>query len=266
MDRTRHFIFAALVTLALAACGRAATPTPDSGQAVNPTAESTPAPAATAAATEPAAEPTTAAIEATSTVLLTIAPEPTGTTPVRGTPVPAEPTETPDPVRGTPVPLPTDGPVDDDLGLAVPLTTELLKNSTYLPPSGYGDPIELVDGLYQDQSDPNMPLTVRLLEETIAYGDVDGDGIEDAVVPLATNTGGSGVFMDIVLMSGESGTAAQIASAYLGDRVIINEITAQLELVTVNMVIAGPNDPSCCPTQEVTVTYAYREGTLTLFE
>jgi hypothetical protein len=260
MNRTLTFIMTCILTLALAACGGttvAPTPTPAQNATAVPTiVETTPKPVATETVV-----PAPTIEEATPTSTITATPA------VRGTaiPIPTEtivPTAT-TPVRGTPEPLPTEAPVDDSLGLAVPMTVELLKNSEYLIPSAYGTPVQLEEGVYEDRSDPNATLFVRLLEENIAYGDVDGDGLEDAVIPFATNTGGSGVFMDIIVVSGESGTVGQLASAFLGDRVVLNSITAAPGIVTVNMIVSGPNDPSCCPTLEVTVPFIYENGTLT---
>lgn len=259
MKRTLTLLITCLFLLTLVACGGTApTPTPDTGEPINPTAETTPATVATA----------TTAPEPTATPAPTEPVVPTETPPdVRGTPV-AGPTETiastpTTPVRGTPEPLATEPPVDDSLGLAVPMTTDLLKNSEYLIPSAYGDPVPLENGVYEDRSDPNATLIVRLLEEYIAYGDVDGDGLEDAVVPFATNTGGSGTFIDIILVTGKEGTVTQLANTFLGDRVMLKTITADVGVVTVNMVTQGPNDPFCCPTLDVTVPFTYEAGTLT---
>jgi hypothetical protein len=248
-----------LLALLMTACGGTATPD-NGGQNPEPTAVTTPEPVATE----------TSVVEPTATVVNTNTPAPTETpvptetiaptetVPVRGTPEPL-PTATV-PVRGTPEPIPTY--VDDSLGLAVPLTTDVLKNSVYLIPSAYGNPVQVEDGIYEDRTDPNATLFVRILEAFIAYGDVDGDGLEDAVVPFVTNTGGSGNFVDIILVSGKSGDVAQLASAFLGDRIAIQSITAELGTVTVNMITQGPNDPFCCPTLNVTVPFAYENGEL----
>lgn len=247
-----------LLALLMTACGGATTPTPDTNeQTTQPTVATTPAPAATEVATaEPTSEPTTAP---TIPAEATEPAAPTETVPVRGTPEQL-PTETP-PVRGTPEPLPTY--VDDSLGLAVPLSPDLLLNSVYDIPSAYGEPVQLIDGMYEDRSDPNATLSVRILEDFIAYGDVDGNGFEDAVVPFVTNTGGSGNFVDIILVSGKSGTVGQLAATFLGDRVALQSITAEMGTITVNMITQGPTDPFCCPTLNVTVTYTYEDGTLT---
>lgn len=264
MNRIFTISVTILLTIGVVACTTGTTPTPEPSQGGTATAVTTPETVATATATATAvptiAEPTLAAPTAT------IANTPS----VRGTAIPA-PTETAaptptTPIRGTPEPLPTQGYVDDSLGLAVPMTLDLLKNSEYLIPSAYGEAVQLEEGIYEDRTNPNATLFVQLLEENIAYGDVDGDGLEDAVVPFATNTGGSGVFIDIILVSGESGMVGQLAAAPLGDRVIISAISATTGTVTVNMITAGANDPACCPTLEITVLYTYADGILTAGE
>src|SRR5579883_3174728 len=44
------------------------------------------------------------------------------------------------------------------------------------------------------------PISVRLNQDTIAFGDLNGDGLTDAIVQLEINTGGSGVFNFLVAM------------------------------------------------------------------
>lgn len=69
-----------------------------------------------------------------------------------------------------------------------------LKNYTYT----LADlaPVTLVDGKFtQEVKDPRVFSVVRAaLAEPFATGDLNGDGLTDAVVILTVNTGGSGTF------------------------------------------------------------------------
>ena len=95
---------------------------------------------------------------------------------------------------------------------------------------------------------------MRLVEAVSASGDLDGDGVADAVALLAANTGGSGTFEYAVAMLDRGGQPVQAGYELLGDRVIVNHITIANRQITVDMIASGPNDPLCCPTQHVVKT------------
>jgi hypothetical protein len=94
-----------------------------------------------------------------------------------------------------------------------------------------------------------------MLTDYAATGDLNGDGVPDAAVVLATNSGGSGVFIDLAAVVVEEGQPVNVAITPLGDRVQINSLTIQDGQIIVDMVTHGPDDPMCCPTQQVVETY-----------
>lgn len=59
------------------------------------------------------------------------------------------------------------------------------------------------------QRQPDDFLMVRLNKD--ALGDLNGDGINDAAVVLATNTGGSGVFIILATVLNDGGKPRQVA-------------------------------------------------------
>jgi hypothetical protein len=93
------------------------------------------------------------------------------------------------------------------------------------------------------------------LLDVAAFGDLNGDGASDAVVLLAENGGGSGVFISLLVMLNQGGLPYQAAAAELGDRVLINGAKIDSGRVELDMVVHGPNDPSCCPNQAKTQVY-----------
>jgi hypothetical protein len=58
--------------------------------------------------------------------------------------------------------------------------------------------------------------------EKIAFGDLNGDGFDDAAVILAWQNGGSGRFKYLVAIQNSSGVPQQINSILLGDRVQVS--------------------------------------------
>jgi hypothetical protein len=88
------------------------------------------------------------------------------------------------------------------------------------------------------------------LEEHVAFGDLDGDGVDDAVVVLVSSGGGSGIFYKLVAVRQRNGIVETPAVKSLGDRIMINQINITNRIVAVDMITHGPHDPSCCPTEQ----------------
>jgi hypothetical protein len=121
----------------------------------------------------------------------------------------------------------------------------------------------LHDGVYSEPAAPGSASeTVVHLTDSIATGDLDGDGTPDAAVVLATDTGGSGVFMDLAAVVVVDGMPFNVAIALLGDRAQINSLSIRDGEIVVDMITQGPNDPMCCPTLRVVETYELRGNEL----
>jgi len=128
----------------------------------------------------------------------------------------------------------------------------MLKNATYMLPL-HGRTVTLTDGAYQEGSGAEI-YSANLIG-TAAFGDLNGDGPEDAAVILVENGGGTGQFESVVVMVNQNGVPAQAGVAQLGDRVQVNSLAIQDGRVMLDMLVQGPNDALCCPTQPVTQAY-----------
>lgn len=85
-----------------------------------------------------------------------------------------------------------------------------------------------------------------------AFGDMDGDGTSDAVVLLAVSGGGSGTFHELAVLLNKGGKPVYAATKRgLGDRNIVNSLSIAKRIAAIEMKVAGPNDPACCPTKKV---------------
>ncbi len=138
--------------------------------------------------------------------------------------------------------------------------TNVLGNVAYTLDTG-DETVQLRDGMYEDA--PSR-VVVEIMPDSIVCGDVTGDGQDDALVLLSANTGGTGVFVYLAIVSAEDGDPANIASVLLGDRVKVASVTVTPPAtgandghaqVVVEMINQGPDDALCCPTQHAVNLY-----------
>jgi uncharacterized OB-fold protein len=80
-----------------------------------------------------------------------------------------------------------------------------------------------------------------------AYGDLDGDGVPDAVVVLHFEGPGSAAPMVLAAITNHSGIAKNVAVRSLGDNATVKNINIQDGVVTVNLLTVGPNDSMANP-------------------
>ncbi len=151
----------------------------------------------------------------------------------------------------------TDAPASSEL------TVEQLGNATY---SGiYDESVTLTDGLYEGEpfveGGASRP-TVQLIEDTVLYGDLNGDGVDDAAMLLVENSGGSGVFTYLGAQINQDGQPVDAGTVLLGDRTQIQSGVIEDGQIVIDMVTQGPQDAMCCPTLKLRTSYAVQDGTL----
>ena len=100
--------------------------------------------------------------------------------------------------------------------------------------------------------------------DTVAFGDLNGDGIGDAAIILVENGGGSGEFESVVAVLDPGGVPTQAGQAQLGDRVRINSMAINSGMIELDTLVQGPNDPMCCPSLPETQSFRMVGNTLWL--
>jgi basic membrane protein A len=132
------------------------------------------------------------------------------------------------------------------------LTMDALANGTYSSDWTATGTVTLVNGEYREQAAPGSASEIVVqMTQLVAFGDLTGNGSDEAAVILVTNGGGSGNFVDLAVMVNANGMPVNIATLPLGDRTRINSIVIENGEVVIDMVTHGPNDPMCCPTEPV---------------
>lgn len=99
-----------------------------------------------------------------------------------------------------------------------------LPNAEYLIESTISGTAPLRDGIYEEAIPNSSSRTIVQLGPQIAYGDLDGDHVEDAAVTLLGSSGGSGDFVYVAAVLDQDGVARPVDSVLIGDRVIIEAI------------------------------------------
>jgi hypothetical protein len=126
-----------------------------------------------------------------------------------------------------------------------------LQNAAYtLPELGT---LQLSRGRYENQQ---TQVTVHLMNQTgmVQFGDLNGDGREDALTVLTVRKG-SDVLTYLVAALNQNDRLQPTAPLFLGDGVQIKSMVIESGQVKANLLTPAPEDPICCPTQNVTRTY-----------
>lgn len=139
-------------------------------------------------------------------------------------------------------------------GAATPATTPTI------PPDAIRD-VQL------EASEPVATLTEQtggtFAQTNVLYADVTGDGVEEAIVPLASS-GTLGYVAFAVLSPDGQGGASAILTAKPEEASGLNVAVDGGQVIVVEAV-RGPDDPECCPGQLRTTTYGW-DGTRLVIE
>ena len=121
----------------------------------------------------------------------------------------------------------------------------------------YG-PVTLQDGVWEGEpwvEDGAARPRVGLASNFLLMGDVDSDGLDEAVVIVWQSSGGSGTYNYVALMDNDNGTMKNTAITALGDRVKVIEGAVSPGRVELQVIEHDEDDPACCPTRHATRYY-----------
>ena len=111
--------------------------------------------------------------------------------------------------------------------------------------------VQLRNGEYRQQAGPGSTSEIVVkLGALVSEGHVGNKDVAAAVI--ITDTGGSGTFNDLALFIRRGDEWQNTDLVALGDRVKVEALRLSGEQIAVELVVHGPSDPLCCPTQRVT--------------
>jgi hypothetical protein len=130
------------------------------------------------------------------------------------------------------------------------LTAEALDSALYRPQhvETFGDTVQLESG---GSSGSLFGEIGSIHQNAYVFGDLNGDGADDAVATVIESITGLGSGLEIVLAAylNDSGSPTFLDSVALGRGTVVDSVTVESGIVTVAGLQMGPRDPFCCPKQ-----------------
>jgi len=125
---------------------------------------------------------------------------------------------------------------------------------------GDGTPIRFVRGAYRARDDSQVSLQI----EGVSFGDVDGDGAEEAILIVSSNLGGAGTMIEGYVFGLKDGAPVLRARIEGGDRGEGGLESAQVAggEVVVRRFETGPTDAVCCPSRVLIERWRWSNGQL----
>lgn len=127
----------------------------------------------------------------------------------------------------------------------------------------YDTPVRLTGGSYMGEpfaKDSAARPTLRLLGDLRVKGDLDGDVIDESVVLLAENSGGSGTFIYVAVLQRMGEIIRNIGTSSLGDRVQVRSLSIGGGAVMMEVIQHGSGDAMCCPTEKAMRRWIMENG------
>lgn len=121
----------------------------------------------------------------------------------------------------------------------------------------------LKEGVYEESvAGSNSKNTVRL-GPAPAFGDLNGDGVEDAAVSLLAEPGGSGSFTYVSAVLNANGAASPAGSLLIGDRITLQSMRIVDGKIELTWLDRKPGEPmSTTPAKQVSKSFVVQGGKL----
>lgn len=156
-------------------------------------------------------------------------------------------------------------------GVAAPVAPSAVASITEAQAPGatitgiFAAPATFVDGAYEGApfvaGGVARPIAV-MMKPLIRLGELDDVPGGDAAVVVASNEGGSGERITLVIISLRGGAATSVATVAVGDRSKVRDVRVSGRDITLDVVEIGPGQAACCGTQLATRTYRLEGSTL----
>ncbi len=120
---------------------------------------------------------------------------------------------------------------------------------------GEGGPLQHLYLSDYKQSDPKATFVEKVYLCNYAFGDINGDGLGDAVAVIALNTGGTGNFTFLTALLNDHGKVNCIDWVSLGDRTRCKSLEIKHQKIICDAMTHASSDGACFPTLHRVLTY-----------
>ncbi len=103
------------------------------------------------------------------------------------------------------------------------------------------------------------------INENVAFGDINDDGIDDSALLIQESMGGTGIFYSITAFISSSMGFTQTNSLFIDDRAIIHSLIIENGEVVLNANVHAFDDPMVNPSVTMTKTYHFFNDGLSLW-
>ena len=142
-----------------------------------------------------------------------------------------------------------------------------LEAASYRTENAADGVAELEDGEYEEPVAPGSSAMTRIVLGKSAFGDLDGDGEDDAAAITIEEPGGSGSFRYVHALPWADGALTDVGAVFLGDRIRVEGVSIHGGVIVVAM-LDRPEDASFseAPTLPVIRRFRIEGGALTELE
>lgn len=171
---------------------------------------------------------------------------------------PATPAATDTPAAPAPAAAPTPAPLPP-----IGRFAEELRRADYAIDTTANGRAPLKEGVYEEPVASSSTRSSVRLGPVPAFGDLDGDGVEDAAVSLLAQPGGSGSFTYVSAVLNANGAASPAGSLLIGDRITLQSMRIVDGKIDVTWLDRKPGEPmSTTPANKVSRTFVVQGGKL----
>ena len=150
-----------------------------------------------------------------------------------------------------------------DGGDRAPWTRADLEAAAYLSENAADGTAELDGGLFREPVAEGSSSMTEIRLGKSAFGDLDGDGEDDAAAVTIENPGGSGTFYYVHALRNDGGDPVAALPVFLGDRIRVEGVSIHDGAVTVALFDRPDDAPySQAPTVPVILRFRLEGGAL----
>lgn len=108
--------------------------------------------------------------------------------------------------------------------------------------------VQFTNGVFQQGTAGTADFMEIRVTDFVAFGDLNGDGVNEAAALISENYGGTGVFVFLALYVEQAERPVFLTSVFIDDRPAVESIGFENGEIFLYVTTHSADDPFCCPT------------------